>query len=82
MKKLLAAAVILAFFSIISVANPAYAADREPGVYWAQTSQESSAKDAEDSEDDEEYEDDEEFDDEVAQKSTIRCMASITHFLS
>ena len=66
-KKLLVAAVILAFFSIISVANPAYAADPESGVYWAQTSQESSAKDAEDSEDDEDYEDDEEFDDEVAQ---------------
>jgi phospholipid-binding lipoprotein MlaA len=67
-KKLLAAAVILAFFSIISVANPSYASDREPGLYWAQTSPESSAKDdKEDLEDDEEYEDDEEFDDEVVQ---------------
>jgi phospholipid-binding lipoprotein MlaA len=57
--KLLAAAVILAFFSIISVGNPSYASDRQQGVYLAQTSEESSA------EDDEDFDDDEEFDDEV-----------------
>jgi phospholipid-binding lipoprotein MlaA len=58
-KKLLAAAVILAFFSIISFTNTSYASDGEPAVYLAQTSQESSAEDEED------FEDDEEFDDEV-----------------
>ena len=56
MKKLLAAAVILAFFSLLSVGNPADALDREPGFYLAQTSEESSAEK-------EEY-DDEEYDDE------------------
>lgn len=66
MKKLLAAAVILAFFAIISIGNPAYAADGESGVYWAQTSPESSAKDNEESEDVEDLEEDKEFDDEVA----------------
>ena len=59
MKKLLAAAVILAFFSIISFANTSNASDIEPAVFLAQTSQESSAEDEED------FEDDEEFDDEV-----------------
>ncbi|MGD9043159.1 MAG: VacJ family lipoprotein [Desulfobacterales bacterium] len=73
MKKLLAAAAILAFFLVFSFGNPAYASDRESGTYWAQTSQESSTKDAEDTEDaeddedDEDYEDDEEYDDEVTQ---------------
>jgi phospholipid-binding lipoprotein MlaA len=62
-KKLLAAAVILAFFSIISVANPSYASDGDRGIYLAQTSPESSAKDKED----EDVEEDEEYDDEVAQ---------------
>ena len=64
MNKLLAAAVILAFFLLLSVGNPCYALDREPGFYLAQTSQESSAEDAED---DKEYDDDEEFDDEVVE---------------
>jgi phospholipid-binding lipoprotein MlaA len=63
-KKLLAAAVILAFFSLLSVGNPADALDREPGFYLAQTSEESSAEKEE--YDDEEY-DDEEFDDEVVE---------------
>ena len=67
MKKLLAAAVILAFFSIIGVANPAYASDGDRGIYLAQTSQESSAKEDEDAEEDEDFEDDEEYDDEVVQ---------------
>jgi hypothetical protein len=55
--KLLAAAVILAFFLLLSVGNSSYALDREPGFHLAQTSQESSAKDEEDFEDDEEFED-------------------------
>lgn len=67
MKKLLAAAVILAFLAIISVGNPSHAADRGPETYLAQTSQESAAKDKAESEGDEDSEDEEEFDDEVAQ---------------
>ena len=63
MKKLLAAAVILAFFSIISAGNPVYASDGDRGIYLAQASPESSAKD----EEDEDFEEDEEYDDEVAQ---------------
>jgi phospholipid-binding lipoprotein MlaA len=66
-KKLLAAAVILAFFSIISVANPAYASDGDRGIYLAQASQESSAKDDADTEEEEDFEEDEEYDDEVVQ---------------
>ena len=69
MNKLLAAAVILAFFLLLSVGNPCLCSlDLRAGVpYWAQTSQESSAKDDEDFEDAEEYEVDEEFDDEVVE---------------
>ena len=62
MKKLWAVAAIVAFFSIISFANPCYALDGDRGIYLAQTSPEPSAED----EDDEDFEDDEEFDDEVA----------------
>ena len=65
MNKLLAAAVILAFFLLLSSGNPAYALDREPGFHLAQTSQESVAEDEE--EDDEDYEDEEEFDDAVVE---------------
>lgn len=59
MKKLLAAAVILAFFSIIGVCHPSFAWDREPGVYLAQQSQEKSVEEEEydDEYEDEEYED-------------------------
>ena len=73
MKKLLAAAAILAFLLVISFGNPAYASDGDRGIYLAQTSPESSAKEdadakeTEDEEDDEDYEDDEEYDDEVVQ---------------
>ena len=67
MKKLLAAAIILAFFAIISVGNPSYAADRDSETHWAQTNQESAAKDNEESEGDEDSEEKEEFDDEVAE---------------
>jgi hypothetical protein len=59
--KLLAVAVILAFFLLLSGGNPADALDTEPGFFLAQTSQESSAE----SDADEDFEDDEEFDDEV-----------------
>ena len=59
MKKLLAAAVMMAFFSIVCVCAPAFAAEREPGVYLAQQSQEETA------EEDEDYED--EYDDDVVQ---------------
>ena len=59
MNKLLAAAVILAFFLLLSVGNPADALDREPGFQLAQTSEESAAEE-------EEY-DDEEYDDEVVE---------------
>ena len=61
MKKLLAAAVIMVFFSILCVCAPAFATDREPGVYLAQQSQEKAA------EEDEDYEDDDEYDDDVVQ---------------
>ena len=67
MKKLLAAAVILAFFSIIGFGNYAYASDGDRGIYLAQTSQESPAKDQEDLEEEEDFEDDKEYEDEVAQ---------------
>ena len=66
MKKLLAVAVILAFFAIIGVGNPSFASDRESEVYLAQTGQESPAKDKEDLEE-EDFEEDEEYEDEVAQ---------------
>jgi ABC-type transporter lipoprotein component MlaA len=58
MKKLLAAAVMMVFFSIVCVCTPAFATDREPGVYLAQQSQEKAAKEDEDFEDDDEYDDD------------------------
>ena len=61
MKKLLTAAAIMVFFLLISVGNPPYASDTEPGIYLAQQNQESSAKD------DEEKEGDEDFEDEVTQ---------------
>jgi phospholipid-binding lipoprotein MlaA len=60
-KKLLAAAIMLVFFSIVCFCTPALAADREPGVYLAQQSQEAEA------EEDEEYEDDDEYEDDVVQ---------------
>jgi phospholipid-binding lipoprotein MlaA len=58
MKKLLAAAVMMVFFSIVCVCIPAFATDREPGVYLAQQSQEETAEEDKDYEDDDEYEDD------------------------
>ena len=70
MKKLLAAAVILSFFLIVGVDRPAFAMDREPGVYLAQQSQEEAAvedEEAVEDEDDEDYEDDDEYDDDVVQ---------------
>ncbi len=60
MKKLLAAAVMMFFFSIVCVYTPAFATDREPGVYLAQQSQGEAAEEDEDEDDeyDDEYEDD------------------------
>lgn len=55
MKKLLAAPILLIFFSIVCFYTPAFAADREPGVYLAQQGQ------------DAEVEEDEEYEDEVVQ---------------
>jgi phospholipid-binding lipoprotein MlaA len=69
-KKLLAAAVMLSFFLIVGVDRPAFAMDREPGVYLAQQSQEEAAVEDEkavEDEDDEDYEDDDEYDDDVVQ---------------
>ena len=69
-KKLLAAAVMMSFFLIIGVDRPAFAMDREPGVYLAQQSQEEAAVEDEkavEDEDDEDYEDDDEYDDDVVQ---------------
>lgn len=64
MKKLLAAAVILAFFLIVGVFNSSYAIDREPGVYLlAQQNQEKPAEADKDVDEDDEYDD--EYDDEV-----------------
>jgi phospholipid-binding lipoprotein MlaA len=63
-KKLLAAAVMMFFFSIVCFCASAFATDREPGVYLAQQSQEAAAAEAEE---DEDYEDDDEYDDEVVQ---------------
>jgi len=62
-KKLLAAAVMMVFFSIVCVCTPAFATDREPGVYLAQQSQEETAEEDEDYEEDDEYDD--EYDDVV-----------------
>jgi phospholipid-binding lipoprotein MlaA len=56
-KKLLAAAAIMVFFSITAGGLPADASDKEPGIYLAQQNQESSAKDTEEKEEDEEFED-------------------------
>jgi phospholipid-binding lipoprotein MlaA len=57
-KKFLAAAVILAFFSVIGFFHPSFAMDREPGIYFlAQQSQEESDEKDEDFEEDDEYED-------------------------
>jgi phospholipid-binding lipoprotein MlaA len=53
LKKLLAAAVVMVFFSIITAEQPADASDKQPGIYVAQQNQESSAKDNEETEDDE-----------------------------
>jgi len=66
-KKLLAAAVMLSFFLIVGVDRPAFAMDREPGVYLAQQSQEEAAEAAVEDEDDEDYEDDDEYDDDVVE---------------
>ena len=57
-KKLLAAAIMLIFFSIVCFCTPAFAADHEPVFYLAQQSQEAEV------EEDDEYEDDDEYDDE------------------
>ncbi len=66
MKKLLAAAVILAFFLTIGVFNLSFASDREAGTYLlAQQSQEKSAEADEEVDEDDEYDD--EYDDEVVQ---------------
>ena len=69
MKKLLTAAVVMIFFSIICVCTSAFAEDREPGVYLAQQSQEKAADADEDLDKDDEYddEDDDEYDDAVVQ---------------
>ena len=58
MKKLLAAAVMMVFFSIVCVCTPVFAMDREPGVYLAQQSQEKAAEAAEDDDEYDEYDDD------------------------
>jgi phospholipid-binding lipoprotein MlaA len=63
-KKLLAAAVIMFFFSIVCFCAPTFAADHEPGVYLAQQSQKAAAKEAEE---DEDYEDEDEDEDEYAE---------------
>jgi phospholipid-binding lipoprotein MlaA len=63
MKKLLAVAAMMLFFSMVFFYNPAFATDREPGVYMAQQSQESAAKDAQGDEEDE----DDEYADDVVQ---------------
>ncbi len=57
MKKLLAAAAIMFFFSITIAGGSADASDKEAGIYLAQQNQESSAKDTEEKEEDEEFED-------------------------
>lgn len=64
MKKLLAATVMMIFFSMVCFCTPAFATDREPGVYLAQQSQDAAAKE---NEDDEDYDDDDEYDDDVVQ---------------
>ena len=61
MKKFLAAAIMLIFFSIVCFCTPASAADGDPGVYLAQQSQ------AAEAEEDDEYEDDEEYEDDVVE---------------
>ena len=65
MKKLLAAAVIMFFFSMVCVCTPAFAADPEPGTNLAQQSQKKAAPEDEDTDDD--YDDDDEYDDNVVQ---------------
>ncbi|MGD8739913.1 MAG: VacJ family lipoprotein [Desulfobacterales bacterium] len=65
MKKLLAAAVIMLFFSMVCVCTPAFAADPEPGTNLAQQSQKKAAPEDEDTDDD--YDDDDEYDDNVVQ---------------
>ena len=79
MKKLLAAAVMLAFFLIVGISNPSFAMDREPGTYLlAQQSEEKAAEtDEEAAETDEEADkgqqatrvqgDVDEYDDEIVQ---------------
>lgn len=57
-KKLLAAAIMLIFFSIVWFCTPAFAADGEPGFYLAQQSQEAEAGEDDEYDDDDEYEDD------------------------
>jgi phospholipid-binding lipoprotein MlaA len=66
-KKLLAAAVIMVFFSFVCFCTSAFAADCDPGVYLAQQSQEEAAEKDEDYDEDEDYEDDDEYDDDVVQ---------------
>ena len=64
MRRLLAAAVMMVFFSIVCVCTPAFAEDLEPGVYLAQQSQEKATEAAKEAEEDEDYENDDEYDDE------------------
>ena len=67
MKKLLAAAVIMVFFSIVCFCAPTFATDREPGFYLAQQTQKAAAKEDQKDEDDEDYEDGDEYEDDVVQ---------------
>jgi phospholipid-binding lipoprotein MlaA len=61
LKKILDAAIMLIFFSIVCFCTTAFAADREPGIYLAQQSQGAEA------EEDDDYDDDDQYADEVVQ---------------
>jgi phospholipid-binding lipoprotein MlaA len=65
-KKLLAAAAMMVFFSMVCFCAPVFAKDLEPGFYLAQQTQEAAAKEDQKDEDDEDYEDDE-YEEDVVQ---------------
>ena len=70
MKKLLTAAVLMVFLSIITGGQPADASDREPWIYLAQQNQESPAKDNAPEKDSNEIEDDEDYDEDYEDEVT------------
>jgi phospholipid-binding lipoprotein MlaA len=67
-KKLLASAAMMFFFSMVCLCNSVFSMDNEPGTYiLAQQNQQETAEKDEDDDEDEEFEEDDEYADDVVQ---------------